>query len=684
MADPAEAVDALLGEAAFLPGLQRATPCEALLALVGDDPDLNLAEREALDLALLDWLKARRRAPDLLLQRPGGLHRFIRETGEGFRTAWRLKLRESSAWIRANLPDLDRWARNFEADATFDLDRAVLAAGAHLQQGKELHFLWRRVCEEAAAPRLRHRLDIALLGLVNLDRDHVPCPEVTGGLARWAASLPRDDRHKAEVVREWRALKAAFPRQPSFWRGRWENILKDDRYGRHPFCAWLEEADPVLKAPPRAVRREALLPKSVIGEIKTLQDRFAKEGLTDLLWRDMRALLDQTERYAEVTGQAYYLVTSCSNIARTILDAAPGRALALARRALSWSPTHGHSWSLRARALDRLGKPDLARAAYWEGLRVLPSSEAFYPDLARHLDDAEAEALLRKGLVLAPDHAHIAAELAQLLGRTGRLEEAVDLLAQAADEAGVYLRGCLLLAAGRFQEAEAALADYRRAFGDDRWTATLAKNIAAGPAGREDQLRHLRERERKFAVHPEDGGAELEAEMAAGEAMVRRGRLTEADLLLRLGAGKRTEALLRLDDALRRDDSDAYPQVIKALADAGYRQSLEGRMGRFGDVLALHLARTDAATPPEVWQRLSTRHVMERPLIGLVRLSHGTADEATRRDLADWAGGEASWDQDWDKYLRRQVGGYLQGGGEGLVPLPDLAHDAILQAVQAA
>ena len=47
-----------------------------------------------------------------------------------------------------------------------------------------------------------------------------PGPAVIVGLARWASRLPPDARYQAEVVREWRALKGIFPRQPGFWRSR--------------------------------------------------------------------------------------------------------------------------------------------------------------------------------------------------------------------------------------------------------------------------------------------------------------------------------------------------------------------------------------------------------------------------------------------------------------------------------
>jgi hypothetical protein len=165
--DPATAVDSLLQGYAYLPGLQRVSPCEALMALLGDLPR-EAPEWRSLDQTLLAWLRQRRQSIDGLLERPGGSERFIRETGEAFRAAWRLDLPDTSEWIRANQSDLLRWADNFTISATFDLGRAVLTAGAHLQRGEELRFQWFRVCEEAARPRLRHRLDSALMGLTRL------------------------------------------------------------------------------------------------------------------------------------------------------------------------------------------------------------------------------------------------------------------------------------------------------------------------------------------------------------------------------------------------------------------------------------------------------------------------------------------------------------------------------------
>ena len=78
---------------------------------------------------------------------------------------------------------------------------------------------------------------------------------------------------------------------------------------------------------------------------------YRQDGLSSRLWRDMSALLDQLERYADATAEAYYLVTSCTNIATIIMDRSPGEALTLARRALLWAPANAHAWSVRATAL---------------------------------------------------------------------------------------------------------------------------------------------------------------------------------------------------------------------------------------------------------------------------------------------------------------------------------------------
>ncbi|MBF0305754.1 MAG: hypothetical protein HQL41_08920 [Alphaproteobacteria bacterium] len=692
MADPAKAVDALLRGFAHLPGLQRASPCDALIALTRDLSD-DAPERSALDRALLDWLRQRRADTDALVTLPGGVPNFVRETSEAMRAAWRLELPESSVWLRDNLLDLLTWAEDLSSGPIFDLGRAVLAAGAHLQQGRELRFLWFRIFDQAAAPRLRHRLDIAELGIARMDGGKAggPPPELVVGLARWAARLPPNDGQKGEVVRQWRAVKGAFPRQPSFWRKQWQAIFDEGGYD-HPFVGWLRDADPALKPAERSVRREPSLPKDIQGVIRDFKAALRRDRLTPARWLPMKGLLEQLERYAEVTGNSYYLVTSCTSVASAICDQAPGHALDLARRALVWAPSDGHSWSTRASALERLGRPDLAITASWEGLRRAPADSALSNQLALLLGargrTREAEALLRKASRLDPADATSCNNLARVLGAEGRFGEGIDLLrgfaGRAGDQAVTYLLGCLLIAEGRRSEAEAVLGEYRRAWREDDRTTTLARLIAAGQAGVDEERAHLRDALRVEAgTKPLPWDAEkAETGLAAERAAI--GRLEpvalvgEANLLFGLNAAD--EASRLVDGVLARDSSDVYAHLVKALADRDYRQSLEGRIGRFAGSLPLRLAALQPHAPDDQWREMARQFPDGQPLIDLVRIAWTGSEGDAEARLERWAEIEPRWDDSWDKFLKGQIGGHLRGEPTAL-PLAHLAHDALTQAV---
>lgn len=695
-AEPERAVDSLLRGVAHLPGLQRASPSEALMALLGDLPP-EAAEWGLLDQALLVWLRARRQAADGLLDRPGGVERFIRETGEAFRAAWRLELPESCAWIHANAFDLMRWADGFSLDATFDLGRAVLTAAAHLQQGSEYRFLWLRICEEAAVPRLRHRLDAALLGLARThgEKSGAPSHDLIVGLARWGARLPRDDNAKSEMVREWRAIKAAFPRQPGFWRGEWEAILEDERINSHPFTNWLRESDPALQAPSMTgqPRRMPQLPKDIKGTIEEMDQECRAQGLTQPLWQKMENLLGQLERYADATGESYYLVTSCNNIAKTILDQAPGHALTLTRRALLWAPSSGHAWSTRATALDRLGRPDLAEAVLWEAMRRIPSDSVLCTDLALALAErsgyAEAEALLRKAIALDPNNKHAFTELSRVLWLLGRADDAVDLLrdflCRGDNTFAFYTLGYLLVAEGRSREADEVLKQYRRAYGMNSYSDALQRLIAAGAAGQEESREHLRaQRQRGGAVqgvpwNTESAERVLAAEQADFTKLEKIERVAQADLLFRLGEERRADALQLVDAALA-DQTDAYAQVVKGLAVPEYRIEMIGRTGCFSNSLPVNLALIPDDVTANHWSDLLRRFPEGQHLIRLVQLARGEEDDAAHATLAAWCDEPTHWSNGWDKYLKETLRSHLKGDNIP-VSLATLAHDALTQAV---
>jgi tetratricopeptide (TPR) repeat protein len=693
--EPNRAVDTLLRGAAYLPGLQRATPSEALLALMGDKA-ADAPEWDLLDRALLQWLQARREAADEVISRPGGMERFIRETGEAFRATWRLNsterytLPQSCAWVHTELFDLLRWAENFSVDATFDLGHSVLIAGAHLQEAKEYRFLWLRTCDEAAHLRLRHRLDAAFLGLASIPTGKAggPSHDLIIGLARWACRLPHNDHFKSDVVREWRALKAVFPRQPSFWHGQWLAILNDERMAAHPFTDWLKESDPALQLKRETTRplRIPQLPKNILSIINDMQRNLREQGLSLLLWQKMKDLLNQLESYADATGENYYLVTSCTNIARIILNDAPGLALTLTRRALLWAPSNGYAWSIRATALDLLGRPDLAEAVLWEARRRLPSNVVMYIELASKLVDrgglVEAEALLRQAETLDPNDQHTSVELARVLWLQSRVDEAVNVLCDLKEqsEMATYALCSLYIAEGRNVEATKLLERCSQVH-----SITIKRLLAIGTIGQEEIRMHLRQSRQREAIKQsivldaEITEHSFSAELAELPRLETIGQVARADLLFQIGEKSREDALQLIDTALT-DPADAYAQVVKGLAVPEYREEMQGRIGRFIGSLPVRLALSPKNVNSEHWHELVRLFPEGQHLTRLTQLIRGQADDIAIAALKSWCNEPTHWDNLWDHYLKQTLHHYLDSD-EPSCNLTNLMHYALTQAV---
>lgn len=713
LAAPDEAVDDLLRGVAHLPGLQRASPAEAAMALMGDVAQ-DEPEWADFDGALLRWLQERRAGTLRLLDRPGGAQRFIRETGEGFRMAWRLGLPQSKQWIHDHLGDLFRWAdASFCLDPMFDLGRAVLHAGAHTQTGDEFRPLWFDVCEAAATKRQRHRLDCALLGLARMKTGHTvaggPPPDLIGGLARWAAHLPVDGQFekqsKQEVAREWRSIRGAFPRAPEFWRKQWRPLMTEGRDEDRPqFVAWLQEADADLRRPEREIKREPLLPKK--AEVDDLERKIAEHGLTDVLWRAAETMLRQMERYAEFTGEARYLVKSSTRIADMILSVAPGCALDLMRRALIWAPSDGHAWSVRAKALAQLGKPDLAIAALWEGLRRIPSHTSLRHQLALLLGNtdtghglarAESIALLHKSINIDPKHQQSYPELARQLWLNGEADAAASLLQghlqSERNNVSLYALALLLTAEGRMTEATRAVSDYRKLFGHDQQIDMVDGWIRAGTNGRAAAAEHFRdhwgEKKRKAgdsSLYVVWDALVRDRAMAGEEGdaprLQRIADVAEADLLFGLGETGKAAAIDKVDRALTRDDSDPFAHLVKALALPEHRWTLEGQAGRFDGCLPLQLALLPDDRDASAKRRrdLAERFQESRPLIALTALARGQADGHDHDVLDRWSRSDSSWREGWQKFLKNRVRCYMNGD-IGLAGIKPFAHEALTQAV---
>lgn len=240
---PHGAVDALMRGEADLSGYEQVGPCEALQAMMGGLSE-EAPEWGVLDEALLKWLQQRRHADEAMIDSHGGIRHFIAEVGEGLRAGWQMGLPRTSAWTRADFPDLLRWAEAISVDSTYDLARSVLVAGAHLQYGDEWRSVWLRICRESAFNQFSLRRDVALRGLARQplrDGEGFPSNDMMVGVANWASQLPQDEESRALVVNEWLALRAMFPLDAEDWSARLDAI--PDVAPDHPFHDWMKQAE---------------------------------------------------------------------------------------------------------------------------------------------------------------------------------------------------------------------------------------------------------------------------------------------------------------------------------------------------------------------------------------------------------------------------------------------------------
>lgn len=659
--------------------------------LFGDLPrDPAPSAWDRLDDALLAWLQALPGQTEALVERPGGVRRFITEAGEGFRAVHRLELPRCSAWLAAELPQVAAWAGRFVENSAFDLADVVMGAAANVQRGDGCRFWWLRACAEAANRRLRHRVDAALLGLASMPgAEPMPRREVLLGLARWGEGMDgaNDFRAEREFVRRVRQLKAAFPQPRDFWLSRWGDLTLSPQVR-----GWLEGVWPELKGG-KAGRSDRVpkLPASVQETVKGLNDRWRRFSGSPLL-AEMDTLVALTERYALATGDSHFLVTSSGNLGRKVRDGAPGHVLAWMRRALLWSPSNEQAWSLRADCLARLGRRDEAEAVLWEARRRLPHDAPLRHQLAQMLTaraaDAAAERLLREALERDAEHEHSHVDLARLLWRRDRGGEARDRLDGFARRRAairqdnpivLYTLALLDLAAGR--DAAWACDRYRACFGDDQRMATLERLRAAGAAGvAEVRRQHLAEPHAPAGRRlPCDDAAHALDEEAAEAPLLRRAAWgAEADLLF--GLGEKQAARDCAGRALAADAGDALATVAMALGDDSFRHALRGRLHHFPGLLPVRLAaladRDCAAADDWLLLREDFTDPDEVALIALIRagLAGGRPDETLER----WAKGTARAGDAADAFLRTQVARNL-GDDDALAPL---AHDALLRATE--
>ncbi|MBF0293977.1 MAG: hypothetical protein HQL96_02220 [Magnetococcales bacterium] len=695
---PDEALNRLMRGTALLPGLERATPSNALCNLFGQ---ADAEDRFRLDEALQKWLQQRREMT-LEQRRAYGLPRFITEYGEGLTAIWRMSLPNAGRWLEDNLLDLMEWAWPMRLPPVWDLPRQVALAGAQLvTNGNAFRFFWIRLCREAADPQHEDLLDSAMNGLASpASNDKQKVQGILKGLTLWAEGLSGDEDRERFLL-QWRHIKARFPNPPPFWRDRWHELLTQRQNQEAPFRHWLIETERGLDNRLRDgnVTGAAIRLPYVKPAIEKLLQRAGEEGITRPLVNEMLQLLRTLEAYADQTGDCDFLVRSACNLGAVVVREIPGQALEWAGKALSWRPANPYAWDLRGRALYQLDRADLAEWVYWEAMRRIPESAILRLQLSRLLRERgaleEAKRLLEVGLKLHPNHHPHRNELGRLLAHLGHFSNAIDLLSGQTDEISLYLLCHILIAEGRFPEARGVLVDYRAQHDNADNIALLTRLLDAGAAGQREAIRHFTSDDQqnfRFEPRGRPDATLQESEIALRTtghdrenrvlaAMREIGEVAYADLLFQLG--RWPEAEEKIAQRLQQHDDDEFALVVGALHRDSFRDRLRRNADALPDSLAVKLALTGETTSPEEWEALEKPFARQRHLIDFARVVYlPTGDAAARKRLLHWTETRPVAEAPYPTFLKQRIRDILKCSDLRDDQALILLHDIIKQSVE--
>jgi len=419
--DPVAALDVLLTGRVALGPFDRASPADALAALVKPE------EIPLVDGALTDWLAAHlgQPKPDKLIPKI-----FAKALVEAFRAVVRLPLPQTGAWCGEHHGALRAWLRNFCLDPSRDPESALLIALAYNQKDRSLLSLWRGLLNKGQP--LEHAR-AALLGLRKMPVDDQGKPEsglpkaLLRGLLDYGAALARHgEKEKKTWLAEVDFLAAVYPMSKETWAGKFREVLQA-RTPPKAVCNWLDRRYPTASTEAKGKGGKGFLIPPHVRDLEPILRRLTDDFLGTRA--PLNALLDQHRYYAQQSGDSYYLVQTFCNVGKHLLQTDPAWARDLAHEAARWAPNDPHTWSLLARALEAEGDWRRAEAVYWHARRRFPHNDQSHNQLGHalilHGQAGLGELVYREALRLFPDDAVCAADYAHTLRVTGRLEEAV-------------------------------------------------------------------------------------------------------------------------------------------------------------------------------------------------------------------------------------------------------------------
>lgn len=427
------ALDAALVGRMSLGQYDRARPAEALVQMLLPT-DLPLA-----DTAMQTWLEQHlaKPMPDDLSPK-----RYADALAEAFRTIHLLPLPNTRNWCVERPAELRAWLRNFTLDSSRDPEAALLIMLAHGQSNRALLFTWMDVIRRGRpVEHVRH----ALLGLRKMPADDNGAPEhglpraLLRGLLDYGETLVKaGDKKGKPWLEEVDFLAAVYPMSPEKWGRRFSEVLqaRDVSQAREvskDVRNWLDRRFHVKVNKQDNTSAKDFLKPPHVDDMTPLLLRMQKDfaGTRPALM----TLLDYHRRYAQESGDSFYLVGGFCKAGEELLEHDPQWARELAHEAARWAPSYSHAWSILARALEEEGDWRRAEAVYWNARRRFPHDARRHIQLGHALllhGQAElGEIVFRQATRLFPDNPVTWSELGHSLRVTGRYEQAVSVYKEA-------------------------------------------------------------------------------------------------------------------------------------------------------------------------------------------------------------------------------------------------------------
>lgn len=305
------------------------------------------------------------------------------------------------------------------------------------------------------AKALNRRVSLALLDESDAESEFISVLDQT------IRAYPSDD---------WLNIFGSLGTQPSSGRiRRWfAEVMRAD-----PFVSTGDHTTQLGGGVTEADERNWIQRAKSISQRLASRRHVAYDSKSRSVLEDAHRLLSEQRRYANLTGDAYFLVRSLCNFANRVVSIDALQGSIWSAEALEWEPFNPYTWNTLSKTLMKRGEVETAIALLWSSIERFPHYSTCWNELATALRyqgaHHEAESVLLEAVTLFPTDRVGYAQLGHLYLASGDLDSAERFFAEGLEKAegGIYLHNGLGKVYWRQNDLERAAAEFRKALGDD-------------------------------------------------------------------------------------------------------------------------------------------------------------------------------------------------------------------------